>query len=526
MKDIIKNLRSKLTWGKNKELLGLPISDIAILALPVVACAMLLASFVARYAEYFPNKISQEPAALLVSASLPSVGISSNAGLAPVVGAPYLRPSFGLGSFSAETDTLPDGSKITQVPLMEAPAALASLSLPTIPFAEHLQSPNPQAALVAAVPGDILRSLPHPNDLAVLSMAVAPESEVDAISESIVEQTPENILETYAVLMSPRPEYRPARLLSAERALAAVSAAPTARASETTAPITAQTILEPQLASIRQPSGGLFSGPSGQSCSRRLARAIPRRSGRAQTGSNFIASLASTSGGSRDSAIAREAMTGNIPKFLRNLVPVTFTGRLGNGRETTITICVTPDYLAIGSDADYVRVPLGLGAAGQIADQFNMMLPTTRMVDAIYAQAAVRLSPRPMQAGSQMSSTPYFLRHNATVEDQRRAAGGRLGILVSGHKKDLVLTNRLASAPGRVAIYGWHRTNGRPIQPLSTVHGAGYADYSHGIRLVSQTAYVDGRAANLQELLQDRQYAQMLNDGGIIGRPAIRIAGL
>ena len=97
-------------------------------------------------------------------------------------------------------------------------------------------------------------------------------------------------------------------------------------------------------------------------------------------------------------------------------------------------------------------------------------------------------------------------------------------MLVSGHKKDLVLTNRLSSAPGRVAIYGWHRPGGNPIQPLSTVHGAEYADYSHGIRLVSRTAFVNGQAVDLQDLLMDGTYAGLLNTDGPIGRPAIQIA--
>ena len=213
-----------------------------------------------------------------------------------------------------------------------------------------------------------------------------------------------------------------------------------------------------------------------------------------------------------------------MPAFLRDLAPVTFNGVLPNGRTAQVTICVTPDYLAVGDDRDFVRVPLGLSAAAQIAEQFNMMLPTTRMVDAIYAQADVRLSPSPMTPGAQMSSTNYFLQHNATVQGQLGNAGGRLGMLVSGHKKDLVLTNRLSSAPGRVAIYGWHRPGGNPIQPLSTVHGAEYADYSHGIRLVSRTAFVNGQAVDLQDLLMDGTYAGLLNTDGPIGRPAIQIA--
>ena len=51
-------------------------------------------------------------------------------------------------------------------------------------------------------------------------------------------------------------------------------------------------------------------------------------------------------------------------------------------------------------------------------------------------------------------------------------------MLTAGPRKDLVLTSRLWLDPGKVAIYGWHRARGAPIQPLSTVHGAGYADYS------------------------------------------------
>jgi hypothetical protein len=154
------------------------------------------------------------------------------------------------------------------------------------------------------------------------------------------------------------------------------------------------------------------------------------------------------------------------------------------------------------------------------------MLPTTRMVDAIYAQADLRLSPRPMTPGPQMSSTDYFLRHDATLDAQFADAGGRNGLLVAGHKKDLVIANRLSSNRGRVAIYGWHRGNGDPIQPLSTVHGEYYADYSHGIRLVSRTAYVNGRPVDLRTLLTDGAHAGLLNSEGPLSSATIRLASL
>jgi len=66
------------------------------------------------------------------------------------------------------------------------------------------------------------------------------------------------------------------------------------------------------------------------------------------------------------------------------------------------------------------------------------------------------------------------------VKRERAAHAEPLGELTSGDKKDLVLTSLLWRVPGRVAIYGWHRAVNQPIQPLSKVHGARYADYSPG----------------------------------------------
>jgi hypothetical protein len=104
------------------------------------------------------------------------------------------------------------------------------------------------------------------------------------------------------------------------------------------------------------------------------------------------------------------------------------------------------------------------------------------------------------------------------IEDQAHALGVRLGELVSGDKKDVVMTNRLAFKAGRIAIYGWHRGPGQPIQPLSTVHGANYADYSHGIRLISALALIDGKVRSIYDILRDPSLAKILSDEGPIPR--------
>ena len=247
-----------------------------------------------------------------------------------------------------------------------------------------------------------------------------------------------------------------------------------------------------------------------------LTRAIPARSLQDLTGSQFVRHVATMSAGQREQAIWDELSKGNLPQFLRRLAPVELQCELAGGKKLVATIFVTPDYLAIGSDRDFLRIPMNLHTALAIAERFGFVLPTRKMVDAIYLQSRHRLVPQPLPAGDQMRSTQYYWAHNELIEDQAQALGAQLGELVSGDKKDVVLSNRLAQHLGRIAIYGWHRGAGQPIQPLSTVHGANYADYSHGIRLVSRWALVDGKPKLVRDILHDPSTARALSDEGPI----------
>src|SRR6516225_1881725 len=247
-----------------------------------------------------------------------------------------------------------------------------------------------------------------------------------------------------------------------------------------------------------------------------LTQGIPSRSSEDLTGSQFAQYISKMSSPGREEAILEEISKGNLPEFLRKLVPVELHGELANGQNLTATIFVTPDYLAIGSDSDFLRIPMNLHTAVTIAERFGFILPTRKMVDAIYLQSRYHLNPQPLPAGSQMRSTQYYWNHNELIKDQVHAIGARLGELISGDKKDVVVTNRLATHLGRIAIYGWHRAAGEPIQPLSTVHGANYADYSHGIRLISEWALIDGQLKLVRDLLRDPATAGLLSDEGPI----------
>ena len=268
------------------------------------------------------------------------------------------------------------------------------------------------------------------------------------------------------------------------------------------------------------------SNISPNQCNKELASRIPARKAKSPSGSDFVHDIMKLRGPARDAAVAKEVASGNVPGFLRRLTPVQLSGKGARGEALDIVICVTPDYLAVGRDSDYVRVPMGLPTAAALAESFGFLLPTPKMVDAIYQQAEVRLAPSPMTPGAQMESTDYFWRHNQTVEAQRAKAGQGRAALTAGQKKDIVLTTRLRSKVGRVAIYGWHRPSGKPIQPLSTVHGESYADYSHGVRLVSDTAFVNGKKRPLMQLLQDPQIAGILSSEGPISQPDRLLASL
>jgi len=247
-----------------------------------------------------------------------------------------------------------------------------------------------------------------------------------------------------------------------------------------------------------------------------LIRNIPARPFFAMKGSEFARMISSMDGPTRERAILAQLMEGNLPDFLRRLKPVRLSHQLKDGRKITLSFFVMPDYLAVGSDSDFLLIPMALHTATRIALQFGFVLPTKKMVDAIFGQSAHHFAPESLPPGPRMTSTVYYVKHDEKIKEQRQTIGSPMDALVSGHKKDVVLTNRLAHAVGKIAIYGWHRLSGIPIQPLSTIHPAAYADYSHGIRLVSEIVLMDGKPESIYGILQDPEFTNILSDEGTI----------
>ena len=223
----------------------------------------------------------------------------------------------------------------------------------------------------------------------------------------------------------------------------------------------------------------------------------------------------------RENLIYNEISSGNVPNFYRNLIPVTSTATIG-GVSQSVTYYVIPDYLAVGHDTDYFLCPMSPMLVTRIGTLAGYTLPTRKMVNDIWTTATVKLTPSPIAPGPSMTTVPVFNQHNTTVKGQRQSvvSAHPLGELVSGDKKDVVISNMIYTTANRVVIYGWIQPNGSPIQPMTNVHADTYMDYSHGIRLVQNSCMLNGTTSTtVQAILQSNTLNPLLSDEGVISQP-------
>lgn len=247
---------------------------------------------------------------------------------------------------------------------------------------------------------------------------------------------------------------------------------------------------------------------------------VPSRQVAAMNGTQFVNAIIPLSFTARENLILQEVVNGNVPNFYRTLSPVTSTAVI-SGVTESVTYYVIPDYLAIGCDTNYFLCPMSPIIATKIADSIGCTLPTRKMVNDIYAQAALKLPPLTIPASGTMTTVQAFAQHNGMLYSQR---SGSLtpypsGTLVGGDKKDVVISNLIYSTANRVVIYGWHTSIGNPIQPLSNVHADTYMDYSHGMRFIQNSVIYNGVPTTIKAILQSPTLNPLLSDEGVINPP-------
>lgn len=200
---------------------------------------------------------------------------------------------------------------------------------------------------------------------------------------------------------------------------------------------------------------------------------------------------------------------GNTPNRSRLFLPIKFNFfDSTQGKYLKVKYFVSSDYLSIGRSRDFMRIPMTPILAQKIADHYHCFLPTRKIVNDIYEHASVKLEPFPLTEARDSFKTFYI--HQLLIERERKGRGG----IIAGIKKDIVITDKINSGPktNKVAIYGWHKLDGNPIQPLYTGHVNWYVDYSHGIRLVHRTIYIDGKKYDYLDILKNPSLRRILSD--------------
>ena len=250
---------------------------------------------------------------------------------------------------------------------------------------------------------------------------------------------------------------------------------------------------------------------------------IPERPAYAIEGTDFVAQVSGLSTEDREKAVVREILSGNVPSFSRKLRSLKISQTV-DAEDYELIYFVACDYMAIGSDQDYLYIPLTPSTAQYLADKLNCSLPTSKIVDKIYTNSEITLTPQPIPPSDKMTTIEVFEQHTDSIKLQfslsgfDRSASG----IVAGHKKDIIISNKIYDhdrTNERVVIYGWHLSKNNPIQPVYNGHTARYADYSHGVRLISRLAFINGDSIHLDEILRDPDFSVLLSSEGVIRKP-------
>lgn len=220
----------------------------------------------------------------------------------------------------------------------------------------------------------------------------------------------------------------------------------------------------------------------------------------------------------REDKILNAFREGHVPSYMRTFEPIhlSFVDKIGTVH--SLTIFTFPDYLTLGTDEDKLIVPMWPLTAQKLADDWGCVLPTTKLVTLFWNVAPGKIPPQPWGPpyDHSMMSTERFVAHNTRVFNTMSKLKIDHGKIVAGHKKDVVITNKLVAKPKQVAIFGWHRSSGKPIQPLYLGHENTYSDYSHGIRLTSRECVLDGATDDLARIMQDPELHVVVSSEGLM----------
>ena len=174
---------------------------------------------------------------------------------------------------------------------------------------------------------------------------------------------------------------------------------------------------------------------------------IPDRNPNAITGSQFIQQNLNLTGPARDANVLTEVLAGNFPSFMRNFKPIT----VSDGTNT-LSYLVSSDVICIGSDMDFIRIPIMAQTGKKILNAFGCSFPTKKIADQIWQSATIKLQPMPKGSpytNDSMQSTQEYSNHNSIIQNQLNGLDHTQ--LITGHKKDYVLGKALLTSTNNIS---------------------------------------------------------------------------
>lgn len=257
------------------------------------------------------------------------------------------------------------------------------------------------------------------------------------------------------------------------------------------------------------------------------------------TGTEFGQLILGKRGEARETALLNAVKNGQYPSVFGD-TSTWRTVRLNaviDGKPRALLVQVAPDFFAVGNDTDPFYVGGWTTTAQRIADTFGAVLPTHKIANEIQQQADLRVGLMETTPGApwykpggipgDIEHSGAFIASNVKRNARLNALAGpsRWKKLVAGHMKDILTKagGLSGKCPGGqcVTIYGGlgGGVDGWAIQGKnSTSHTWNYGpDYSHGIRLVSQTGKLDtGESVSLIDIARDPKLHVLVSDEGPI----------
>lgn len=243
------------------------------------------------------------------------------------------------------------------------------------------------------------------------------------------------------------------------------------------------------------------------------------------TATEILERLPPTLSQEREDMLLQFYQEGHIPTWARRLVSMPLSAGT-----MSATIYVMADYLCLGTEQDWVYTPMSPLTAEKLAGE-DGMLPTRHIARRIhqtfpYAKALPWGPPYDFS----MTATSRWKTQTKKITKWLAEHGKSAELAKAGHFKDVLIGKGMTTKQGRtVGIWGWLNdvnddgVGDEVIQGESinwSSHGVGYADYSHGCRLIrAECTWGENGAARLgsiPQLLTRTTECILFSDEGVL----------